>query len=363
LLIFGFVFSVGLTYVANLPGENKGPGVDPVVPRGDLTSVEQTTISLFGKVSPSVVHIVDTVAPAGRLNLNILEMARGTGTGIVWDTAGHVVTNFHVIEGAVKARAKRVYVIFGKDLVREATVVGVDPDKDLAVLETVNPPKVQPIMRGTSHDLQVGQSVLAIGNPFGLDHTLTTGVISGLGREIESVSGRPIRGVIQTDAAINPGNSGGPLLDSSGRLIGINTAIASPTGTFAGIGFAVPADTVNRIVPQLIDKGYAEHPGLGVHILPDHQSRGRTREGVVVHEVLPNSAAGRAGIRGTRWDGRKLVLGDVIITLDGRKIKSSSDLFDILDSRKIGDLIGYEVLRSGDKGDRVRGKIRLQSMR
>lgn len=362
LLLFGFVVSVGLTVLTTSESPPTPDGPQAVAPRGELLAHEKTTIRLFGLVAPSVVHIVDTQMPVGRLNLNILKMARGTGTGFVWDEAGHVVTNFHVIQGALKARTQKVYVIFGGDTVREATIVGADEGHDLAVLRILNPPKTRPMVRGTSHDLQVGQSVLAIGNPFGLDHTLTTGVISGLGREIESVSGRPIRGVIQTDAAINPGNSGGPLLDSSGRLIGINTAIASPTGSYAGIGFAVPADTVNRIVPQLIATGHAERPGLGVHVLPDHQARKRVRTGVVVHEVLEGSAASAAGMLGTRWDGRHLILGDVITQLDGRAIQQSNDLFQVLADHAIGDVIAYELIRSGRVNKRIQGELRLQSV-
>jgi len=362
LLIVGFLLSLGVSIL--LSDTEETPDTDGlVVPRGNLSDTEKTTIKLFKKASPSVVHVVDTVVPAGRLNLNILEMARGTGSGFLWDQQGHVVTNYHVIEAALKAQSRTVYVIFENDNVTEATIVGTDPDKDLAVLKAANPPSLQPILRGTSHDLEVGQSVLAIGNPFGLDHTLTTGIISGLGREIESVSRRPIRGVIQTDAAINPGNSGGPLLDSSGRLIGINTAIASPTGAYAGIGFAVPIDTINRIVPQLIEKGYAEHPGLGVHILPPNQARGAVSNGVVIHEVVKNSPAARAGLLGTHWDGRRLILGDVIVGLGGRNIRSSADLFDVLDSHAIGDTLSFEVIRNSRPKKRLKGEIQLQSLR
>ena len=362
LLVFGFLLSLGLTYVFNTSDPSE-PANDSITPRGNLSTEEKTTINLFKKASPSVVHIVDTVAPAGRLNLNILEMARGTGSGFVWNTQGHVVTNFHVIETALKAQSRTVYVIFENDKVTEAKIVGVDPDRDLAVLKALDSAKVRPITRGRSHDLEVGQSVYAIGNPFGLDHTLTTGIISGLGREIESRSRRPIRGVIQTDAAINPGNSGGPLLDSSGRLIGINTAIASPTGAYAGVGFAVPADTINRIVPQLIEKGFAENPGLGVHILPPSKARANVERGVMIHEVIKDSPAHKAGLRGTHWNGRKLVLGDLIVGLDGSPIRQSADLFEVLDRHLVGDVVSYEVIRQSIPPKRLQGKIELQSLR
>ncbi len=362
LLLFGFLVSLGLTHLFSLP-ENTDTTDQLITPRGNLSGEEKTTISLFKKASPSVVHIVDTVAPAGRLNLNILEMARGTGSGFVWDKKGHVVTNYHVIETALKTGSPTVYVIFENDKVTEASVVGSDPDRDLAVLKALDTPQLSPITRGSSHDLEVGQSVLAIGNPFGLDHTLTTGIISGLGREIESRSRRPIRGVIQTDAAINPGNSGGPLLDSSGRLIGINTAIASPTGAYAGVGFAVPADTINRIVPQLINKGFAENPGLGVHIRASGKTRGNVNRGVMIHEVIKNSSAHRAGLQGTHWNGRKLVHGDLIIALDGTQIRQSADLFEVLDRRRVGDIVSYEVIRQSTPPARLKGKIELQSVR
>ena len=362
LLALGFSLSLGLAYVLNTL-ESSDSLDEVITPRGNLSVGEQTTIELFKKAAPSVVHIVDTVAPAGRLNMNILEMARGTGSGFVWDDAGHVVTNYHVIEAALRAKSRTVYVIFRDDRISEAQIVGVDPDRDLAVIQARDIPNISPITRGNSHDLEVGQAVLAIGNPFGLDHTLTTGIISGLGREIESVDGRPIRGVIQTDAAINPGNSGGPLLDSSGRLIGINTAIASPTGAYAGVGFAVPADTINRIVPQLIAKGFAENPGLGIHILPLKQARRQTGDGVMIHEVVKDSPAHIAGLRGTHWNGRRLVLGDVIVELDGQAIRTPADLFEVLDRHRVGDVVTYEVVRHGSTVKKLRGKLTLQATR
>src|SRR5688572_20773324 len=222
-----------------------------ITPRGDLSSDEQSTIELFKRTSPSVVHVTSVDVRRGRLSLNMFEIPQGTGSGFIWDSEGHVVTNFHVIQNGSRAE-----VTLNDNTVWRASIVGTAPDKDVAVLKIDAPrDKLTKIMVGVSNNLQVGQKVFAIGNPFGLDQTLTTGVISGLGREIQSVTKRPIQGVIQTDAAINPGNSGGPLLDSAGRLIGVNTAIYSPSGAYAGIGFAVPVDIVNRIVPQLVSHG------------------------------------------------------------------------------------------------------------
>ncbi|MDB5306545.1 MAG: 2-alkenal reductase [Gemmataceae bacterium] len=233
------------------------PGTDPdavpraVTPRGDLAEAEKTTIAIFRQTSPAAVHITTLNVRQDRFSLNLFQIPRGTGSGFVWDQDGRVVTNYHVIEGADAAR-----VTLSDQSEWKARLVGAYPDKDLAVLVIDAPgDRLRPIPIGTSHDLQVGQFAFAIGNPFGLDQTLTTGVISALGREIDSVNRKTIKDVIQTDAAINPGNSGGPLLDSAGRLIGVNTAIYSPSGAFAGIGFAIPVDEVNRVVPQLIRTG------------------------------------------------------------------------------------------------------------
>jgi S1-C subfamily serine protease len=228
-------------------------------------------------------------------------------------------------------------------------VVGIAPDKDLAVLRIDAPAKrLRPIPLGTSKELQVGQSVFAIGNPFALDQTLTTGVISALGREIESVTRRPIQGVIQSDAAINPGNSGGPLLDSAGRLIGVNTAIYSPSGASAGIGFAIPVDTVNRIVPELIRSGRITRPGLGVQIAEEQLTAQLGVNGVLVVDVARAGPGAKAGIRPTRRDGSgRVTLGDVITAIDGKKVESPNDLFLLLENYKVGDTVTVTVLRDG----------------
>ncbi len=317
-----------------------------ITPAGNLAEDEQATIQLFREASPSVVHITSLESRQGRLSLNMFEIPQGTGSGFLWDDQGNVVTNFHVIQNA-----DRVEVTLSDNTVYSGTVVGTAPDKDLAVVKIEAPPeKLKALGIGTSNNLQVGQKVFAIGNPFGLDQTLTTGVISGLGREIKSVSKRPIYDVIQTDAPINPGNSGGPLLDSSGRLIGVNTAIYSPSGAYAGIGFAVPVDTINRIIPQLVESGTIVRPGLGIHIGSDQLATQLRREGVLIMDVAPDSAAARAGLQGMasspngRW-----TLGDVIVGIDGTPIQSSSDLYRLLDERKVGDSIELTVERNGER--------------
>jgi len=276
-------------------------------------------------------------------NFSTQEVPEGTGSSFVWDEGGHVVTNYHVIKGAGAA-----HVTLADHTTLRASLVGAAPDKDLAVLHIDAPKnKLVPIMVGKSSDLQVGQMAYAIGNPFGLDLTLTTGVISALDREIQSVTKRTIKNVIQTDAAINPGNSGGPLLDSAGRLIGINTAIYSPSGSSAGIGFALPVDEVNRVVPQLIKKGKLERPGLGVRLLADQNARELGVEnGAVVLNVYHDGPADKAGLRPTRRTrSGRISLGDVILAIDDKPIEKANDLFDVLEKYKIGDTVTLTILR------------------
>ncbi len=317
-----------------------------ITPRGKLSVEESLTIALFRKASPSVVNITTLTVRPDFLSLNLLEIPEGTGSGFVWDNAGHIVTNFHVIQNADSAR-----VTLADQSTLKARRIGVSPDKDLAVLQ-IDVPKsrLRPISIGSSNDLRVGQKVYAIGNPFGLDQTLTTGVISALGREIESVTRRPIRGVIQTDAAINPGNSGGPLLDSAGRLIGVNTQIFSPSGASVGIGFAIPVDTVNRVVPQLIRYGKIIRPGLGVKVAGDQLTRELGLPGVLIVEVVPGKAAAKAGIRPTRRDFTgQLILGDVIVAMDGKQIDSVNNLYLVLEQYQIGETVTLTVLREGKR--------------
>jgi S1-C subfamily serine protease len=314
----------------------------PILPE-DLDAVERRTIDVFRASAPRVVHIENLAVRADPFRRNVLAMPRGTGSGFVWDASGHIVTNFHVIQGADAVR-----VTLSDGSAWSAALVGFVTDKDLAVLKIDTPTGLlDPVELGSSADLVVGQHVLAIGNPFGLDHTLSTGVISGLGREIMSVGNRPIQGVIQTDAAINPGNSGGPLLDSRGRLIGVNTAIFSPTGASAGIGFAVPVDTVKSIVTQLIEHGRVVRPGLGVVIDEGDLARRAGIHGALVLVVQPGSPAARAGVVPTRRDARSgaIVLGDVIVEMDGERIDDHVDLYRALDRKQIGDTVRLGVLR------------------
>lgn len=319
-----------------------------VTPRGDLSAVERSTIEVFGAAKGSVVFISTSQRVINPWTRNAYDTPRGTGSGFVWDKLGHVITNHHVIEGASQAVIRladgRAY---------DAFLVGAAPEYDLAVLQIgIGADRPPPIAIGTSGDLVVGQSVLAIGNPFGLDWTLTSGIVSALDREIPNNSGSTISGLIQTDAAINPGNSGGPLLDSAGRLIGVNTAIFSPSGSSAGIGFAVPVDAVNRVIPQLIAKGRYAPPSLGVHVDPrgDALLREAGLPGVLVLDVVPGSGAEAAGIRPARINrAGQVVVGDVILTFDGDAIKSAEDLRKALDSRRAGQTVRVGLLRDGEK--------------
>ncbi len=320
-----------------------------VAPAGDLTPDELATISVFEKASQSVVFITTAALQRDFWSMNLFEVPQGSGSGFVWDRQGNVVTNFHVIAGA---NSIQVVTSDGKE--HKARVVGTDPDQDLAVLRIEAPAdSLSPVRLGTSANLRVGQKVLAIGNPFGLDHTLTTGVVSALERTIQSMSERTIQGVIQTDAAINPGNSGGPLLDSGGRLIGVNTQILSPSGAFAGVGFAVPVDTVNRIVPQLVAYGKVIQPGLGVIFYSDPIARRWDIDGVIIRRVSPGSAADEAGLRGSRETrSGEVMLGDIITAVDGKKVSTLNELRDILDRHKVGDRVTVGILR-----DEAPGKV------
>ena len=293
-----------------------------------------------------MVHIESIAVRRDVFTMNVMKIPAGTGTGFIWDNKGHVITNFHVIQGA-----SAVQVILSDRTTWNADLVGAEPDKDIAVLKIAAPENtLRPIKVGASGDLKVGQNVLAIGNPFGLDQTLTTGVISGLGREIESVTGRTIRGVVQTDAAINPGNSGGPLLDSSGRIIGINTAIYSPSGAYSGVGFAVPIDEVNRVVPQLIQFGRITRPVLGITTADENVVQNANIEGILVLNLIEGGGAAEAGIQPTRRDryGR-ILLGDIIESVDGKKVKDSNDLYDVLEGHKVGDTVPVVVRRGNER--------------
>jgi S1-C subfamily serine protease len=320
-----------------------------------LTAEEQATIELFRSASPGVVFITSTAIRRDAWTLNPIEIPAGSGTGFVWDKEGHIVTNFHVIQNANSAE-----VTLADHSTWKATLVGAAPEKDLVVLHIDAPSAdLHPIPVGGSSELMVGQAVYAIGNPFGLDQSLTTGVISALGREIGSRTQMPIRDVIQTDAAINPGNSGGPLLDSGGRLIGVNTAIASPSGASAGVGFAIPVDTVHWVVPDLIQHGKLVRPALGVQVASNPVAQSLGVEGVLVLEVIEGSGAQEAGIRPTRRvaSGR-VVLGDVIVAVDGEPVQNSGDLALMLEKKQIGEKVKVTVLRDQKP---VELEIRLMS--
>jgi 2-alkenal reductase len=306
-------------------------------PRAEFVGEEARTTALFAKTAPSVVAIY------ARKDASLAsEGGLGTGSGFVWDRAGHIVTNFHVVNGASK-----LGVLFGGETPVPAQLVGSAPQVDLAVLKLTDvPDDLRPIPVGTSADLVVGQSVYAIGNPFGLSRSLTSGVISALDRRLPTESGREVVGVIQTDAAVNPGNSGGPLIDSSGRLIGVNTAILAPTGSFTGVGFAIPVDTVNRIVPELIRTGHARLPGIGFVPLSEEIARQNGIRGIVVQSVPSGGPAAKAGLVGIDGQGR---LGDVIVAADGKPVATVADLATVLERVGIGNKVRLTLVRNGER--------------
>jgi S1-C subfamily serine protease len=316
-----------------------------VVARGDLAQEEKNAIDIFRSVSRSVVYITSIELRRDFFSLNVYEIPKGTGSGFVWDRDGRIVTNFHVIEDAT-----RVEVVLADHTRWKASLVGASQDKDLAVLKISAPAeKLSPIPLGASGNLLVGQKVFAIGNPFGLDQTMTSGIVSALGREIPSASGRTIQGMIQTDAAINPGNSGGPLLDSAGRLIGVNTAIFSPSGASAGIGFAVPVEIVNRVVPELIRYGRMIRPGIGISIAHPGLAERLEIRGVLIINVQKGSTAEAAGLRGTRQRGAEFLLGDIIVSVNDRPVSSYDDLRNEFDKYKVGDAVSLGILRDDKK--------------
>ncbi len=355
LVLAVLAFFLGARWQGNvLQAENRG-GPRPVTPSSGLRPEERATVDLFRDTQPSVVYI--TTLSERRVSLlgrRVDRVRDGTGSGFLWDDRGHVVTNYHVIRTVQAAE-----VTLHDQTTWPASLVGVDPDMDLAVLRIDAPAeKLRAIPVGSSNDLQVGQSVLAIGNPFGLDYTLTTGVISALDREVQSVNSRELKGVIQTDAAINPGNSGGPLLDSSGRLIGVNTQIVSSGGAWAGIGFAIPVDTVNWVVPELIAHGRVNRPQLGVVLVEGTRLRPQV-EGVAVWEVARNSGADRAGLRGARQArSGGIVLGDVITAIEDQPVRSVSDVRAALERQKPGDKVRVTLQRDREE---IETEVRLSA--
>ncbi|HBL29637.1 MAG TPA: 2-alkenal reductase [Acidobacteria bacterium] len=353
LMVLGLVacggFFAGVAWSGRSPvqgepaaGETDAPEPRAADSREDLDPWEKKTIALFETASPSVVNITTLAVQRDLFSMNVLEVPQGSGSGFVWDREGHIVTNDHVIAGADAAQ-----VTLADHSDWPARLVGRAPEKDLAVLRIEAPAdKLRPITVGSSADLRVGQSVYAIGNPFGFDQSLTTGVISAVGREISSTAGVPIRDVIQTDAAINPGNSGGPLLDSSGRVIGVNTAIYTPSGGSAGIGFAIPVHAVRWAVPDLIAHGAIRRPALGVELAPDGVLRRAGIQGALVYRVAAGTGADRAGLRGTRrlafgrWE-----MGDIIVGIAGQPIRTSADVLLAVEEKKAGEQVAVDLLR------------------
>ncbi|CAN0857703.1 Protease Do-like 8, chloroplastic [Linum grandiflorum] len=341
----------------------------PIIPTGPLFPTEERIVRLFEKNTYSVVNIFDvTLRPLLKVT-GVVEIPEGNGSGVIWDRQGHVVTNYHVIGNSLSRNPKpgevvaRINILTSEGVQKnfEGRLVGADRTKDLAVLKVEAPEEVlNPTKLGQSGFVKVGQQCLAIGNPFGFDHTLTVGVISGLNRDIFSQTGVTISGGIQTDAAINPGNSGGPLLDSKGNLIGINTAIFTQTGTSAGVGFAIPSSTVVKIVPQLIQFGKAIRAGLNLDIAPDLvASQLNVRNGALILQVPGDSVAAKAGLVGTtRGFAGKIVLGDVIMAVDDKLVKSKSELDRVLDDYSVGDEVALRIQRSS--GDNLEVRLNLE---
>lgn len=311
-----------------------------VAPRADLAATEQATVRLFKEASPSVVHVYARGTPRTSIFSDEQESRVQSGSGIVWDLAGHVITNNHVISGTAEIGVR----LTSGEFVA-ARVVGAAPNYDLAVLQLEQPRSaLHPIAVGRSADLQVGQSTFAIGNPYGLDQTLTSGIVSALGRKLPSVTAREVKGMIQTDAPINPGNSGGPLLDSAGRLIGVNSAIVSGSGASAGIGFAIPVDIVNRVAAELIRNGRVPLPGLGIVAAKQDEATSLGIDGVIIVRTLPGSPAAQAGIEGATEDG---VIRDIITEVNGKPVHSMEELTSVLEDQGIGKQIELSVERAG----------------
>uniref|UniRef100_A0A453C4V6 PDZ domain-containing protein n=1 Tax=Aegilops tauschii subsp. strangulata TaxID=200361 RepID=A0A453C4V6_AEGTS len=330
-----------------------------IFPSGPLFPTEKRITELFETNTYSVVNIFDaTLRP--QLNVTgVVEIPEGNGSGVVWDASGHIVTNYHVVGNALSKNPKlgevvaRVNILAAEGIQKnfEGILIGADRAKDLAVLKVDAPSDIlKPIIVGQSSALKVGQQCLAIGNPFGFDHTLTVGVISGLNRDIFSQAGVTIGGGIQTDAAINPGNSGGPLLDSKGHMIGINTAIFTQTGTSAGVGFAIQSSTILKIVPQLIQSGKVRRAGLNVEFAPDPIAyQLNVRDGALILKVPPGSAVAKAGLVPTgRGFAGNIILGDVIVAVDGKPIKGKSDLLRVLDDYGVGDTVTLTIRRGAE---------------
>ncbi len=356
LMLLGFVigtsWSDDTTTKETISPHNVEDSIGIINSPGELLESEWSTIRLFENAAPSVCYITTSNVRMDLWTRDISEIKRGTGSGFVWDRNGHIVTNYHVIQGADRAQ-----VTLSDQSTWSAKLIGSAPEKDLALLKIeAETNRLKPIPLGQSNNLRVGQNVYAIGNPFGLDQTLTTGIVSALGREIESVAGIPIRDAIQTDAAINPGNSGGPLLNSSGRLIGVNTAIYSPSGASAGIGFSIPVEVVKWVIPELMLHGKIMRPVLGVELARTQITKRLVEgevlpvEGALVIDVTPGSGAQKAGIEPTRRNYYgEIVWGDLIVAFQGQKITSNDDLFLALEKYQPGTEVEIEVIRKDQR--------------
>ncbi|MFC1501068.1 S1C family serine protease [Elusimicrobiota bacterium] len=351
LLIILLIAAISLLFVNMLQKSQKQKfpveSSEKLLPPLKINKEEKTNIEIFKKVSPSVCFIKNAALARDFFSLNIYEVPQGEGSGFVWDKKGHIVTNFHVVY-----KSDKIKVILSSKKGYSAKIVGISPNHDLAVLKIdAKEEELFPITTGISENLLVGQKILAIGNPFGLDHTLTTGIISALGRSIKSLTDRNIYDMIQTDAAINPGNSGGPLLNSSGEAVGMATAIYSPSGAYAGVGFAIPIDIINRIVPELIEHGEIKQVGLGIILVPDKIRKMFAIEGAPILKTLKDGPAQRAGLEASsRTFLGEIEIGDIIISIDGKKISSNDDLIKNIEKNyKAGDKVEIEFLRDNRK--------------
>ncbi len=346
ILPYVLIVLLGAVLVWRLWPTGSPPEPRTVTPRGDLTDEEKSNIALFKESLPSVVHINTSVLKRQGYNFNVTKIPKGTGSGFVWDHLGHIVTNNHVIEGANVA-----VVVMSDQSSWSASLVGNDPGNDVAVLHIdAAASQLRPVPIGESNNLQIGQRVYAIGNPFGLNGSLTTGIVSGLGRELEAKNGEVLSGLIQTDAAINPGNSGGPLLDSAGRLIGMNAAILSPSGAFAGVGFAIPVDKVKLVVESILSKKSVSWSKTGIKEAPDQWAKAKGVNGVWVMSVAPGSPAHKAGLQSTTNDKEDgCCLGDVIVAVNGNPVHSVKELYFVLRNLPEQNSFTLTVLRDGKK--------------
>jgi len=342
LLTLSMLFSMGLFSLTKTKSTIKEVPLNTSA----LLEYEKNSIQIYKDVAPAVVGVSSITLTRDSIFGNEMKIPRGTGSGFIWDEQGHIVTNYHVVHG--NNQTEYLISMYGEKKEFKANLIAAYPHKDIAVLKLIKPPKkIISIKIGTSHDLMVGQKAAAIGNPFGFDHSFSVGTLSAKDRKMESITGVKIIGVLQTDAAINPGNSGGPLIDSQGRLIGMNTMIVSKSGSSSGIGFAIPVDTIKRIVPQLIQHGKIVRPALGVLLLDSqYQAYIGIHEGVVIKALIDGSGADKAGLKGMNRSRRgRIYLGDIILEIEGIKVNSLADIFEILETKKIGESVQVKILR------------------